>query len=891
MYKIISAFLLYTSILTAQTLPQAQYFLDHSNYKKAIPLYEQLSKKAKATNDISLLVKAQNGIADCYLDLGASHKAMAVLKQNIALVNQQKNRDLLLLAQTHQLLANCYDKLSLTEDYLAECNLFYNCYKKAFPEKEIYKALYYAYLGRYYNLRFLTSKGFYCTDKAISIFNKNKKDSDLIDVYLIYNAHSFSSRNHKTKLGDKYIYADSLHYFLNKRFPYDNVKKARVIVSIAAINMDEAAINLHQFTNYAKGNYHANKAIAFYNQALVLNHKFIGYYNPNSAHANSLKGLMYFYKKDYASALKYYNEGIRQLSLPSDLKQEGFSNNNPMMIGLLNWKAWCLDDLYTQNKDAKLLHEMESTLLLMEHVWLRYTNDIIKNKNQYNVNGYISSPYNNLLKVYYKLYKTTGNERYLALIYHYDEKSKYSTLLATLYKEKKSEAQTTQAILDKQLINESFEDLVLKINAKMPLKQSRQYYEKIFNKQFETYAIANNKNDVFNAKEVISLKAVQQNLKKNEAVLSYNFTGNQNVFYPYLFLITKHKAQIIDLKEEYEIYDEKPKVENLLFFLQKNDINSYNKLAFEYYKKYFEPIERHLPKTVKHIQIVPSPNFANLPFDILLTQEAKSNDYRKLPYLGKKYQFSYALSSSISRFTNKTASRSNTFSVFSPRFSQELSPLNYASKTAQSIANSYNAKLMDKSNASKKTFSEHLNQDQIVVLLSHGKSSSNEDESQKGIYLSDGFLSLNEVYNLNSSCDFLLLGTCESGVGYKENHEGNISLARAFTSIGVKSLVLSSWKIDELSSTQIITSFFDYLSQGLTKSEALQKAKMDFLATANPKTANPIYWAGLNSIGSNDTIELSKNKSIYWWSILFLAPITAGFLYYGKRRKHKQETF
>lgn len=885
MYKIISALLLYTSVLTAQTLPQAQYFLDHSNYNKAISLYEQLKEKANATNDISLLVKAQNGIADCYLDLGASYKAMSILKQNIALVNQQESRDFLLLGKTHQLLANCYDKLNLTEDYLSECNLFYSCYQNAFPEKEIYKALYYAYLGRYYNLRFLTAKGFYCTDKAISIFNKNKKDSDLIEVYLLYNAHSFSSRNHKTKVGDKFIYADSLHYFLNKRFPYDNVKKARFIAAIAAINLDEAAINLHQFTNYGKGNYNANKAIAYYNQALALNHKFLGYYNLNSAHINSLKGLIYFYKKDYTSALKYYNEGIRQLSFSRDLKEDGFSNNNPIMIGLLNWKAWCLDDMYTQNKDAKLLHEMESTLILMEHVWLRYTNDIIKNKNQYNVNGYISSPYNNLVKVYYKLYKLTGNERYLALIYQYDDKSKYSTLLETLYKEKKLQAQTSQAILEKQLMNESFEDLVIKINAKIPLNQSREHYEKLFNKQFETYDIANNKNDVFNAKKVISLKAVQQYLNENEAVLSYNFAGNQNVFYPYLFLITKHKAQIIDLKEEYEIYDEKPKVENLLFFLQKNDINSYKKLAFEYYKKYFEPIERYLPKTVQHIQIVPSPNFANLPYDMLLTQETKSNDYRKLPYLGKKYQFSYALSSSISRFTNKKESLSNTFSIFSPSFSQELNPLGYASKTAQSIANKYDAQLINKTNASKKTFSEQLNQDRIVVLLSHGKSSFNEDESQKGIYLADGFLSLNEVYNLNSSCDFLLLGTCESGVGYKENHEGNISLARAFTSIGVKSLVLSSWKIDELSSTQIITSFFDYLSQGLTKSAALQKAKMDFLTTANPKTANPIYWAGLNIMGNNNTIELRKNNGNYWWNILFVFPIVGGFLYYRRRKK------
>ena len=888
MYKIISLLLLYASVLAAQTLPQAQYFLDHSNYKKAIPLFEQLKEKAKATNNISLLVKAQNGIADCYLDLGASYKTMTILKQNITLVNQQKKKDLLALAQTHLLLANCYDKLYLTEDYLTECNRFYSCYQKAFPDKAIFKALYYAYLGRYYNLRFLTDKGFYCTDKAISIYNKNKKDSGLIDIYLLYNAHSFSSRNHRTKLGDKFVYTDSLNYFINKRYPYDNVKKARVITAIAAINLDEASLNLYETSNPSKGNYNANKAIAYYNHVLTLNEKFIGFYNPNSAYVNSLKGLMYFYKKDYTSALHYYDEGIRQLVLPNNLKQVNFNDNNPTMIDLLNWKAWCLDDSYNQNKDPKLLYEIESTLLLMEEVWLRYANDIIKNKNQYNTNGYISSPYVNLVKNYYKLYKLTGKKYYLAQFYKYDEKSKYSTLLESLYKEKKSNAQNNQAIKEKQLTNESFEDLVLKINAKITLKQSKDWYEKTFNKRFEKYTVANQKEAFFDTKGVISLKEVQQNLKEKEAILSYNFSGTQKKYDPYLFLISKHKVQIIDLKKEYDISDQKTKVENLIALLEKNDISSYKKLALEYYQNYFEPIEYYLPKTVTHIQIVPSPNFDNLPFDILLTQDTKSNDYRKLSYLGRKYQFSYALSASISRVINTIVSRSNRFSIFSPSFNQELNPLNYASQTSQSIANNYDAQLINKTNASKKSFSEHLDQDQIVALLSHGKSSSNEDESQKGIYLADGFLSLNEVYNLHSSCDFLLLGTCESGVGYKENHEGNISLARAFTAIGVKSLMLSSWKIDEVSSTQIITSFFDYLSQGLTKSDALQKAKMDFLASANPKTANPMYWAGLNCIGNNDTIKLRKNKSKYWWSILFLVPITASFLYYQKRRKRNQ---
>lgn len=885
MHRITIVLLLFASLINAQNLSQAHYFLDHSNYKKALFIYEQLSKKGTATNNIALVVRSQNGIADCYLDLGASYKAIAILKHNISLINHQQQKDLFVLAQTHLLLANCYDKLYLIEDYLTECNLFYFYYQKAFPNKEIYKALYYAYLGRYYNMRFLTKKGYYCTNKALSLFNKNKKDSALIDAYLIYNAHSFSCRNHPMKLENKFIYVDSLNYFLNKRYPYDNVKKARVFISIAAINLDEASINLHEFSNLKKGNYNADKAIRYYNRALEIDEKLIGYYNTNSAYANSLKGLMYFYKKEYATALKYYDEAILQFSLPRNINQYNFNNNNPLMISLLEWKAWCLDDMYIKNKETKLLYEMESTLLLMEQVWLRYTNDIIKNKKQYNSNGYISSPYISLVKNYYKLYKVTNKNYYLKQFYKYDEKSKYSTLLESLNKEKKSNVQNLQAIRRKELANESFEDLVLKINAKINLEHSVQKYKKAFNNQYDSYARTNRKETLFDVNETISLTEVQQHLKGNEAILSYNLTGNQNYYYPYLFLITKKQAQIIDLKKEYNIFDEKPKVEYLMELLQKNDINAYKKLAVKYYQNYFKPIEGYLPKTVQQIQIVPSPNFANLPFDILLTNNTKSNDYRKLPYLVSKYQFSYALSASISRVTNKIVSRSNRFSIFSPSFTQELNPLNYASQMSQSIANSYATQLINKTNASKKSFSEHLDQDQIVALLSHGKSSSNEDDSQKGIYLADGFLSLNEVYNLHSSCDFLVLGTCESGVGYKENHEGNIGLARAFTAIGVKSMMLSSWKIDEVSSTQIIASFFDYLSQGLTKSEALQKAKMDFLAKANTKTANPIYWAGLNCIGNNDTIKLHKKNSIYWWNIIFLAPIFAGVLYYRKRKK------
>lgn len=91
----------------AHKITDAQNYLDRSDYKRAILLFSDLSKQAKHSNNITLFVSAQNGIADCYMDLGVNYKAMNILKQNITYLNQEPNKNFLLLAQTHRLLANC----------------------------------------------------------------------------------------------------------------------------------------------------------------------------------------------------------------------------------------------------------------------------------------------------------------------------------------------------------------------------------------------------------------------------------------------------------------------------------------------------------------------------------------------------------------------------------------------------------------------------------------------------------------------------------------------------------------------------------------------------------------------------------------------------------------
>ncbi|WP_396195610.1 hypothetical protein, partial [Flavobacterium sp.] len=171
--KILLPVLMLSVFVYGQSLQKAQYYLDRSDYRHAVPLYEKITEEAKLNHNLDLQIEAQNGLADCYIDLGATYKAMAILKQNIVLLNKATTKNYFLLAKTHQLLAIGYDKLYLIEDYLKETKTFYQYYKKAAPDKEIYKALYYAYVGRYYNMRFMVDKAFFYTNAALKIYHKN----------------------------------------------------------------------------------------------------------------------------------------------------------------------------------------------------------------------------------------------------------------------------------------------------------------------------------------------------------------------------------------------------------------------------------------------------------------------------------------------------------------------------------------------------------------------------------------------------------------------------------------------------------------------------------------------------------------------------------------------
>jgi CHAT domain-containing protein len=113
-----------------------------------------------------------------------------------------------------------------------------------------------------------------------------------------------------------------------------------------------------------------------------------------------------------------------------------------------------------------------------------------------------------------------------------------------------------------------------------------------------------------------------------------------------------------------------------------------------------------------------------------------------------------------------------------------------------------------------------------------------------------------------------VLTACETGKNTLDPGEGMLSLAHAFNYAGSESLLIGLWQIDEKASSIIVEKFYQNLSEGFDKAEALQKAKLQYLSIAKGRELSPDFWAGLVLMG--DPSPMTFEKAHKWWIYLIV---------------------
>lgn len=114
----------------------------------------------------------------------------------------------------------------------------------------------------------------------------------------------------------------------------------------------------------------------------------------------------------------------------------------------------------------------------------------------------------------------------------------------------------------------------------------------------------------------------------------------------------------------------------------------------------------------------------------------------------------------------------------------------------------------------------------------------------------DGFLQVQEVFNLRLNADLVVLSACQTGLGKLLNGEGLIGLTRAFLYAGARSVVVSLWSVSDVSTARLMASFYNYMQKGDSKAAALRKAKLSLLHGQSDALKHPFHWAPFVLIGT-----------------------------------------
>ena len=108
----------------------------------------------------------------------------------------------------------------------------------------------------------------------------------------------------------------------------------------------------------------------------------------------------------------------------------------------------------------------------------------------------------------------------------------------------------------------------------------------------------------------------------------------------------------------------------------------------------------------------------------------------------------------------------------------------------------------------------------------------------------DGILTAEEIASLDlRGMELVALSACQTGLGEITSGEGVFGLQRGFKNAGVKSILMSLWKVDDQATAILMDEFYKNYLSGKSKQESLLEAQRHLREYKNGVYASPRYWA------------------------------------------------
>ncbi|HNY15085.1 MAG TPA: CHAT domain-containing protein, partial [Bacteroidales bacterium] len=597
----------------------------------------------------------------------------------------------------------------------------------------------------------------------------------------------------------------------------------------------------------------------------------------------------------------------------------GNLNADKMSVKILQLKHDILQALYNKTGDIRNLTSSaeisEQIVSVIERMRLR----ISEEESSLLLSGRYRDSYISAISDYEKCYRITREYRFLEKAFEYAERSKAAGLLASTRQMKAVEFHIPAVLAEREKLLQHeigfYNSLISKENDKeIPDSGNiNSWNEKLiqyiarrdsllltFEKDFPGYYKLKYNSSVPLMDEIPSITG------RNCNYLSYVVSDSAL----YVFLVNRKHREMLTVRT-----DEKLQSSIILFRELLSDdsqavnarekFNRYRQTGLYLYNTLVEPLEKYF---IGDNLLISADNVLSyVPFETFLYSIGTENDmlYRNLDYLMKRYNISYSYSATFMKETssirvngkNRLVAfapsypyRMNIDSLLSSRQSGNLiSDLPFARQEAEYVTDITGGTLYQNNDATETFYKSNAPDYNIIHLAMHAVVNDRHPMNSAMIFatekdsVNDGTLYTYEVYGIPLRSRMVVLSSCNTGTGALYSGEGILSLARGFLYSGSRSVVMSLWKIEDRSGTDIVTRFYANLKKGMSKSKALRKSRNDYLKSANQVRSHPYFWSTLVVFGDDSPVYFSW-KRFGLISLAVVIPVVLLIIYFRKRR-------
>jgi CHAT domain-containing protein len=431
------------------------------------------------------------------------------------------------------------------------------------------------------------------------------------------------------------------------------------------------------------------------------------------------------------------------------------------------------------------------------------------------------------------------------------------------------------------------------------LNRDKEKYEVLVNTKYPQY------NDLLQKTEPATPGDIQKHLLKDETVIDYLLSGHytDGKRKMYIFLITRDHLEFKETDLDSLFVKNAGIIRKFNLNAQsstgsKDSFRDYTAALFYMYENLIKPVEGLL--SGNRLIIIPDEEVDRLPFDAFLKSkpDPDQRDFEGLQYLIYNYAISFGYSSSLIFGKESKLKEGNEIYAFSPDYGnrrlsgKEPSSLQGTNAEIDAISKLFMVKKFTGIKATETNFREAVQHPAIFHLAMHSLSDSVNSRNSYLMFetgsdnLNDGKLYNYEISICRISSPMVVLSACNSGTGTLYHGEGLMSLARGFILAGASSVIKTAWEVNDETSAAIIKRFYFHLSKGLSKDEAMRRAKLEYIRTNPAIYSNPYYWAAYEVLGDNSRIIQKNLNPVLIIILLILIIATSLLLIYLKRRSN-----